>query len=109
MKRPTGPPPPYLASSVLEKTLVANSEQRLDSVLTTLEECRTALVDNDSRETAQLVSVAILELRMKLNRIADSELKALCDAMSPEIAAPQSPSDPELPQARPRPLLKLVK
>jgi hypothetical protein len=46
---------------------------------------------------------------MKLNRIADSELKALCDAMSPEIAAPQSPSDPKLPRQRPRPLLKLVK
>jgi hypothetical protein len=109
MKRPTGPPPPCLASAVPEKTLVAHSEQRLHSVLTTLEQCRTTLVDNDSRETAQLVSVAILELRMKLNRIADSELKALCDAMSPEIAAPQGPSDPKLPQQRPRPLLKLVK
>jgi hypothetical protein len=109
MKRPTGSPPPYLASPVPEKTLVTDSEQRLHSVLTTLEQCRSALVDNNSRETAQLVSVAILELRMKLNRIADSELKALCDAMSPEIAAPQSPSDPELPQQRPRPLLKLVK
>jgi hypothetical protein len=36
---------------------------------------------NGDRDTAQLVSFAILELRIKLNRIEDSELKALCDAM----------------------------
>ena len=92
-----------------EKTLVANSEQRLHSVLATLEECRTALIDNGSRETAQLVSVAILELRMKLNRVADSELKALCDAMVPDTAPPQRSHTPKLAQERQRPLLKLVK
>ena len=32
-------------------------------------------------ETAQLVSVAILDLRMKLNQIGDAELKALCEEM----------------------------
>jgi hypothetical protein len=94
---------------VPEKTLVANSEQRLHSVLATLQECRTALTDNGSRETAQLVSVAILELRMKLNRVADSELKALCDAMAPDTAPPQRSHTPKSAQERPRPLLKLVK
>ncbi len=109
MKPPTGSPPPCLVSSVPEKTLVANSEQRLHSVLATLEACRTSLIDHGSREAAQLVSVAILELRMKLNRVADSELKALCDAMSPETAPPPSSSHPKPQQERPRPLLKLVK
>src|SRR4030088_324374 len=64
-KRPTGSNRLYLASSVTEKTLVANSEERLHSILATLEECRAALVVSANRETAQLVSVAILELRMK--------------------------------------------
>ena len=67
MKRPTGSPGFYLASSVTEKTLVANSEERLHTILATLEECQAALVASGNRETAQLVSVAILELRIKLN------------------------------------------
>jgi hypothetical protein len=83
----------------------------LRSILATLEECRAALVASGNRETAQLVSVAILELRIKLNRIADSELKALCDAMlQDEVSAEQC--DPKSPQGqggRPRILLKLVK
>ena len=68
----------------------------------------TALVDSANRETAQLVSVAILELRMKLNRIADCELKALCDAMLPDdealAARPQDPKSPQ--RLRRRPLLQ---
>ena len=88
---------------------MANSEARLHSVLATLEECRDALTHSSDRETALLVSVAILELRMKLNRIADSDLKALCDAMLPD-EAPAERSQAKSPQAqRRRPLLKLVK
>jgi hypothetical protein len=103
METPTGSPRFYLASSVTEKTLVANSEERLFSILATLEECQAALVASGNRETAQLVSVAILELRIKLNRIADSELKALCDAMLREEmlreeAASEQPRDPKSPQ-----------
>jgi hypothetical protein len=56
-------------------------EENLTAVLTTLEKCQGALLVNGDRDTAQLVSVAILELRIKLNRIEDSELKALCDVM----------------------------
>jgi hypothetical protein len=95
----------------LEKTLMANSEQRLHAVLATLVECRAALIDSGSRETAQLVSVAILQLRMKLNRIADSELKALCDAM-PDDGPVQRSQGPISPQGQRRPsaaVLKLVK
>jgi hypothetical protein len=60
-------------------------EENLRAILTTLEECQASLVVNGDRDTAQLVSVAILELRIKLNRIEDSELKALCDVMLQEV------------------------
>jgi len=110
MKRPTGSHRLYLASSVTEKKLVANSEERLNSILAILEQCRAALVDGSERDTALLVSVAILELRTKLNRIADSELKALCDAMLPdEMTAETLQQAKSLQAQRRRPLLKLVK
>jgi hypothetical protein len=89
---------------------VANSEARLHSILATLEECRDALIDNSDRESALLVWVAILELRMKLNRITDSELKALCDAMLPDEAPAERSQHAKSQQTqRRRPLLKLVK
>jgi hypothetical protein len=89
---------------------VSNPEQRLHSVLATLEGCRTALIASANRDTAQLLSVAILALRMKLNRIADSELKALCDAMLPADAPAERPQDSKSSYGqRRRPLLKLVK
>ena len=89
---------------------MANSEARLHSILATLEECRDALIDNSDRETALLVWVAILELRMKLNRITDQELKALCDAMLPDEAPAERSQHAKSQQTqRRRPLLKLVK
>jgi hypothetical protein len=75
--------------------LVANTEQQLRSVLATLEQCRTVLHGAAARETALLVSVAILQLRMKLNQIADSELKALCDVMTAEGGKSQRTASPE--------------
>jgi len=85
---------------------VANSEQRLHSVLATLEECRAALAASTNREAAQLVSVAILQLRMQINRIEDSELKALCDAMSPDDGPPERSQGQ---RRRSSAMLKLVK
>jgi len=79
---------------------VVNSDEQLLTVLETLEECRAALLDTGKNDTAHMVSVAILDLRMKLNRIADSELKALCE----EIMLPENESRP-----RRRPALRLVK
>jgi len=112
MKRQTGSPPLYLASSVTEKTLVANSEDRLHSVLAVLDHCRTVLTKDAQPETAKLVSLAILQLRMELNQVADLELKALCDALIP-VAAPLNPlHDPNSPEDQPRgtkAALKLVK
>jgi hypothetical protein len=112
MKKPTGSPRCHLASSVTEKTLVANSEERMHSILAALEGCQAALVVGGNRETAQLVSVAILELRTKLNRIADSELRELCDAMLLEEAFAERPRDLKSPQGqggRHSVSLKLVK
>jgi hypothetical protein len=47
---------------------------------------------------------------MKLHRVADSELKALCDAMLPDDGPTEGSQDPKSSQGqRRRPLLKLVK
>jgi hypothetical protein len=75
---------PYLASSATEKTPVVDQDKRLRSVITSLEECHVALADGVNRDAAQLLAMAILQLRMRLHQIADSELKALCDAMTVE-------------------------
>ena len=89
---------------------MANSEQRLQSVVATLEECRAVLIDSANRETAQLVSVAILQLRMKLNQVSDQDLRALCDAMVPDEDPAEATEDPKSPQnERRRASLKLVK
>lgn len=79
---------------------MSNSDEQLLSVL---EACRAALRDNGNGETAQLVSLAVLDLRMKLNRVTDDELKALCDEMvlSEERAREG--------QSRRRALLRVVK
>ena len=87
---------------------MAYFEENLRAVLASLEECHASLIMNGDRDTAQLVSVAILELRIKLNQINDSELKALCDEMLADddesSQEPQSRQGPRRP-----PLLKLVK
>ena len=111
MKRPNGSMPLYLASSVSEKTLVANSEERLQSILATLEQCRLALIKEARPETAKLVSLAVLDLRIDLSKLPDSDLKALCDAMTPSEQGPAGRSnDPNSPRGpRKRAVLKLVK
>jgi hypothetical protein len=87
---------------------VFDSDERLLSVLATLDDCRAALASGGNSETAHLVSLAILDLRMKLNRITDAELKALCDEMLPAGAAIDKAHDPKS-SSRRRPLLRLVK
>ena len=81
-----------------------SSENKSHSVLATLERCRVALLADADRETAELVALAILQLRMKLNRVAELELKALCDAMMRD-GEPVAVG----PFGGPRALLKLVK
>jgi hypothetical protein len=83
---------------------VARSEEHLLSLLATLEECRAFLADKASPETGKLLSLAILELRMELHQVTDSELKALCDLVVDEQAAQEAEGDQRLP-----PYLKLIK
>jgi hypothetical protein len=86
---------------------VAHSEERLLSLLATLEECRAFLMDKSSPEAARLLSLAILELRMELHQVTDSELKALCDLMvTDDQSAPEAKADQG---QRLPPYLKLVK
>jgi hypothetical protein len=100
----------YLTNEQRKKAVVANSNERLHSVLARLEECRAALIDGGNRETVLLVSVAILDLRMKLHEIADSELKALCEAIAPDGVLDRRSPDSKSPQSqRLPPVLKLVK
>lgn len=107
MKRRIETPRIYLASSGAEEMPVAHTEERLLSLLATLEECRDFLTDKASPETARLLSLAILELRMELHQVTDAELKALCDLMTPEerpVQETRSVSGRPIP-----PYLKLVK
>ncbi|MES5486331.1 hypothetical protein QMZ05_26545 [Bradyrhizobium sp. INPA03-11B] len=85
---------------------VTNVEERLLSLLASLEECQSLLFDQGVEEIAKLLSLAILEVRMELHSITDSDLKALCDM----IASNELRLDPQAPLARPfPPHLKLVK
>ncbi len=69
------------ANAAPERTQRVHSHQPLRLALASLEQCREILLANASEETARLVSMAILQLRMDLNGISDAELKALCDAL----------------------------
>jgi hypothetical protein len=82
---------------------VANSDEHLLTILATLEQCRAALRQAGKTDTAQLVSVAILDLRTKLHHVSDAELKALCD----EMLLPEATDERD--GRRRRPLLRLVK
>jgi hypothetical protein len=88
---------------------VINSDEQLLSVLATLEECRATLAVSGSRDTAQLISVAILDLRMRLNQVSEAELKALCEEMMPGDGSVDRSRDTRSSPPRRRPLLRLVK
>src|SRR4051812_30569082 len=61
--------------------LVSDSEAQLRSIIATLEENRAALVESSNLEAAEILAVAILQLRMRLHGIDGSELKAFCQAV----------------------------
>ena len=88
---------------------MGNSDEQLLEILATLEECREALRLDGRSDTAQLVSVAILDLRMKLNRIGDAELKALCDEIMRSDETDEDTRDGRSSAQRRRPLLRVVK
>lgn len=85
---------------------MSNSDEQLLSVLAKLGECQAALRQAGNHETAQLVSVAILDLRMKLHRIGEAELKALCEAVMRSDTGDEGLRDEG---SQRRPLLRVVK
>jgi hypothetical protein len=111
MKPPTEQPSIYLASSIAAETLAANSEARMRAILATLEQCRCSLTGESEHDTADLLSVAILQLRMKLKGVTHSELRLLSDAQAAEEQAltGREPRPPRGRRRRGRPDLKLVK
>jgi len=93
------------------KAPVVNSDERLQSILEDLERSEAALRAVGRGDTAHLVSLAVLELRMRLNGISDEELKALCEEMTPESdrSAEQQDDAKSSVTPRRRPLLRVVK
>jgi hypothetical protein len=71
---------------------VSDSDERLRSIVASLEEFQEFLTGSANRDAAQLLGIAVLQLRMRIHQIADSELKALCDAMMVE-------TNPDFPEA----------
>ena len=93
----------------MERTPVSYSDEQFHSVLETLEECRKVLNENHGRETAELLSIVILDLRMRLKGVDNAELRALCDEMLRGVGRePASHAKPTQDQPR-RPLLRVVK
>lgn len=79
MKRVSEDPQIYLASSVEKQASEQNA--RLVSIVATLEDCRAYLANGVDLEAAHLLDITILHLQTRLHQVADSELKALCDAV----------------------------
>ena len=69
------------------------------------------LVRSGDHEAAHLVSVAILQHRMRLRGISDTELRELCDVIIADQEAAAAARDPKAQrrQRRRPPLLRVVK
>jgi hypothetical protein len=70
-----------VASSENRLRLVSDSDAQLRSVITALEENRASLLESGNPEAAQILALAILQLQMRLHRIGEAELEALCEAI----------------------------
>jgi hypothetical protein len=81
------------------------------SILEDLKRCEASLRACGRGDTAHLVSLAVLDLRMNLNGISDAELKALCDQMLPrsDVSTERAGEARSSASPRRRPLLRLVK
>jgi hypothetical protein len=92
-----------------ERALVVTSDERLRSILEMLEFCRAGLLSGGNSDSAHLVSVAILDVKMRLHRIGDAEFRALCDEMLADRGSPGERDATLEPGGKRRPLLRLVK
>lgn len=82
-----------MANSDNRLRLVSDSDVRLRSIIATLEKSRAELAESANSEAAQILDVAILQLRMRLYRIAASELDVLCDGVLLQEAERSKKSD----------------
>ena len=90
MKPGNESPTLYLASSGAGRSPLSDVSARLRIVMSRLEDCQTTLVDVGELGTAQLVAMAMLQLRMRMHNVSDAELRALCDALAPDEPARDS-------------------
>jgi hypothetical protein len=88
---------------------VSHLDEKLQSVLETLEGCRRALHECNSPESAELLAIVILDVRMRLKGIDNAELRALCDEMLRGAASDPSPTSKQTQDQPRRPLLRVVK
>jgi archaellum component FlaF (FlaF/FlaG flagellin family) len=82
-----------VANSDNRLRLVSDSNARLRSIIATLEENRAELVESANSEAAQILAMAILQLRMRLHGVAASELDVLCDGVMLQEAERSKKSD----------------
>lgn len=92
-----------------QRAPVVTSDERLRSILEMLETCRAGLLSGGNSDSAHLVSVAILDVKMRLHRIGDAEFRALCDEMLADRGSPGERDAKLEPGGKRRPLLRLVK
>jgi hypothetical protein len=109
MKPSAGSPSARLVSTMSAEALAANLETRLRTTLAALECCQASLARDAEHETADLLSVAILQLRMKLKGVTDCELKLLCEAAQEQAPTPRNSKRTTRRRRCGRPVLKLVK
>jgi len=99
----------FSRTELTERTPVSHSDEQLQSVLETLQECRRVLSESHGREAVELLSIVILDLRMKLKGIDDAELRALCDEMLRGAASDSAARSKQTQDQPRRPLLRVVK
>lgn len=74
--------------------LVSTTGQPRDTKLSrraafVLEECRAMLLEGGEHETVKLLDMVLLQLRMKLRGVSETELKQLCAALTGQEKATQ--------------------
>lgn len=56
-------------------------------MIATLDRCRADLTDGSDRETTYILDILVLQLRTRMHRIGEIELKDFCAALEPEVQA----------------------
>jgi len=91
----------FISRKVMKEHAMKPSDQQLHLVLLSLQSCQAILAEKRC-DTADILAIAVLDLRMKLNGITDSELKALCEHILDEqsrLASETAAEHPRQPRA----------